>query len=182
MGGATYSGKGPHLAVRIKPDGYVTGSSRSRVDGHITRVCLYCHRSRSTDHTGTVWLGPGDKRILPRLGHSDKEQSAAVREVALGSEQTRSDRYDIIYSPKTMRVPMTPSETAPSGATDPKCARPHWVVICDDCATAEDATANYANGELLCSRCGKVGVRYIALPFEDYENLPRVPPASEEGT
>jgi len=68
--------------------------------------------------------------------------------------------------------------TAPSE----RCARPHWVVVCKDCVTAEDSTANYGDGELLCSRCGKVGVTYIALPFEDYENLPRVPPADKEGS
>ncbi len=53
------------------------------------------------------------------------------------------------------------------------CARLHWEVICADCATAEDSTGCYRDNELLCARCGRVAVDYIALPFAEYEALPR---------
>ncbi len=66
MGGPTYSGYGPHRAVRIRRTDYAAGSSRSRVDGHLAVSCLACGRTRSTDHTGTVWLAPDDPRLPPR--------------------------------------------------------------------------------------------------------------------
>jgi hypothetical protein len=86
MGGPTWSGKGPHIAVRIRPMDYVPGSARDRCGGGIVRHCLYCHRCRSTDHSGTVWIPPDDPRVLPSLGHSMNEQSARVKKLALGKE------------------------------------------------------------------------------------------------
>ncbi len=79
MGGPTYSGKGVHRAVRIQPP---KDWIRSRVDGRRAEGCLFCGRIRSTDHIGTIWLESTDAHIIESTGHSQNDQSEAVKELA----------------------------------------------------------------------------------------------------
>lgn len=50
-----------------------------------------------------------------------------------------------------------------------------WAPLCDDCATAQYTTLLLHDPKIACARCGKAS-EYLAIDYEEYESLPRVPP------
>ena len=50
-----------------------------------------------------------------------------------------------------------------------------WAPVCKFCATANDVTILFREPEIACARCGKASA-YLAIDYEEFENLPRVVP------
>lgn len=72
MGGPSYSGLGPHVAVRCMKDfGYKTLPGRGKASG-----CAICGRMRSTDHVRTVWVTVEEQREISAFGSKDRIKAA----------------------------------------------------------------------------------------------------------